>query len=108
MSRRNSLIELHVAVVLFGLAGLFGKWLALSPFIIVLGRVFFASLVLGLILAAKKQSFKITPRKNYWVFLSLGVLLAVHWVCFFQSIQVSTVAVGLLSYSSFPLFTAFI
>ena len=108
MSRRNSLIELHVAVVLFGLAGLFGKWLTLSPFIIVLGRVFFASLVLGLILAAKKQSFKITPRKSYGVFLSLGVLLAVHWVCFFQSIQVSTVAVGLLSYSSFPLFTAFI
>ncbi len=33
-----------------------------------------------------------------------GVLLAIHWVAFFQAIQVSTVAVGLLTFSSFPLF----
>jgi drug/metabolite transporter (DMT)-like permease len=33
-------------------------------------------------------------------------LLAVHWVAFFQSINVSNVAIGLLSFSSFPLFTA--
>ena len=35
-----------------------------------------------------------------------GLLLAVHWVAFFQSINVSNVAIGLLSFSSFPLFTA--
>lgn len=33
-----------------------------------------------------------------------GVLLAVHWVAFFAAIQVSTVAVGLLGFASFPLF----
>ena len=34
-----------------------------------------------------------------------GVLLALHWVSFFAAIQVSTVAVGLLGFASFPLFT---
>jgi drug/metabolite transporter (DMT)-like permease len=38
--------------------------------------------------------------------LGCGALLALHWVTFFQAIQVSTVAVGLLSYSTAPVFVA--
>ena len=34
-----------------------------------------------------------------------GVVLALHWLSFFAAIQVSTVAVGLLGFASFPLFT---
>lgn len=106
MFSKKGFIEIHIAVVLFGLAGLFGKWLELSPVIIVLGRVFFASIALGSILILSKQNLKKLPAK-YTIFLFfLGMLLAFHWICFFRSIQVSTVAVGLLSYSSFPLFTA--
>ncbi len=107
MQKRQSLIEIHSAVVLFGLAGLFGKWLVLSPFIIVLGRVFFASCAIFLFLLISRQNLKIFPKANYALFVLLGFILAVHWVAFFRSIQLSTVAVGLLSYSSFPVFTAF-
>jgi drug/metabolite transporter (DMT)-like permease len=35
-----------------------------------------------------------------------GVILALHWTAFFQAIVVSNVAIGLLAFSSFPLFTA--
>ncbi len=38
-----------------------------------------------------------------WVVV-LGALLAIHWVAFFHAIQLSTVAVGVLTFSSFPLF----
>jgi len=108
MKTQRSLIEIHAAVLLFGLAGLFGKWLPLSPFIIVLGRVAFASLTLALILILSKQSFKISQTKDYFLLFFLGFTLAAHWVSFFKSIQVSTVAIGLLSYSSFPVFTVFL
>lgn len=108
MSGKRSLFEIHLAVLLFGLAGLFGKWLALSPVIIVLGRVFFASLALALIFLFARQSLRISPRKNYLLFFLLGLILSIHWISFFKSIQVSTVAVGLLSYSIFPIFTAFL
>ena len=37
-----------------------------------------------------------------------GIVLALHWVSFFAAIQVSTVAVGLLGFASFPLFTLLI
>jgi len=36
-TKRSALVSLHAAVLLFGFAGLFGKWLALSPELIVLG-----------------------------------------------------------------------
>ena len=41
-NKTKSLIEIHIAVLLFGLAGLFGKLISLPSTIIVLGRVFFA------------------------------------------------------------------
>ncbi|MEE8377157.1 MAG: DMT family transporter [Candidatus Aminicenantaceae bacterium] len=108
MKKKRSLAEIHVAVVLFGIAGLFGKWIALAPSIIVLGRVFFASITLALILLISKQTIIFPKKSTYFLLVSLGFLLAVHWTVFFKSIQISTVAVGLLSYSSFPVFTAFL
>ncbi len=108
MENKRSLAEIHVAVVLFGIAGLFGKWIPLTPSIIVFGRVFFASIALAFILLISKQSLFFKIKSTYYLLVSLGFLLAVHWTVFFQSIQISTVAVGLLSYSSFPVFTAFL
>lgn len=107
MSHQRSLGEIHVAVLLFGLAGLFGKWLLISPILIVLGRVFFASLTLAFILWISRESIRIVPSITYIYFFLLGLLLSVHWITFFQSIQVSTVAVGLLSFSCYPVLTAF-
>jgi len=108
MKKQKSLVEIHLAVLLFGLAGLFGKWLPISPLIIVLGRVFFASITLALLLRLSKQSLKISPKKNYLYLILLGFILSIHWVSFFKSIQVSTVTIGLLSFSAYPVFTTFL
>lgn len=109
MNKQTNLLEIHTAVLLFGLAGLFGKWLIeLSPITIVLGRVFFASLTLAIFLLFSKQSLNISPAKNYLILIFLGLILSIHWISFFKSIQVSTVAVGLLSFSSYPIFTTFL
>lgn len=101
-------MEIHAAVLLFGTAGLFGKWLLISPFIIVLGRVFFASLSLAFIIGLSGKRRLILPGNDYFYFILLGFILAIHWVSFFQSIQVSTVAVGLLAFSTYPVFTTFL
>jgi len=108
MSKRKSLIEIHFAVLLFGLAGLFGKWITLSPIIIVFGRVLFASITLGIFLLIKEQKIWFSFRKAGFLLGILGIILSFHWITFFQSIKVSTVAIGLLSYSSFPIFTSFL
>lgn len=96
---------LHGAVFLFGMAGLFGKWVALGALLIVFGRVLFATAALGLVLAFRKR-FILPSRRAAWLLAACGALLVMHWAAFFHSIQVSTVSVGLLAYSTAPVFAA--
>jgi drug/metabolite transporter (DMT)-like permease len=106
--KRHGLLEIHIAVILFGLSGLFGKLLTLPPLVIVFGRTFFAFLTLSIILAGFKIPFRVNSRRDFFVLILLGIILAVHWITFFHSIQISTVAVGLLTFSTFPIFVTFI
>lgn len=106
--QNKSLLEIHTAVLFFGLAGLFGKLILLPALIIVLGRVFFAAVFLVLLSLYLKQNLKLNQKKDYFYLFLLGIILAIHWWTFFQAIQVSTVAVGLLTYSTFPIFVTFL
>ena len=101
------MLEIHIAVLLFGLAGLFGKLLVLPPLVIVFGRTFFASLTLGAILFFSTTQHRAKSRQDLMVLVLLGAILAIHWITFFHSIQISTVAVGLLTFSTFPVFVTF-
>ena len=105
--KRPGLIEIHFAVLLFGLAGLFGKFLFLSPLVIVFGRTSFAALTLSAILFYSKTQICTKSIQDFTVLILLGILLAIHWITFFHAIQISTVAVGLLTFSTFPVFVTF-
>ncbi|MCP4719832.1 MAG: EamA family transporter [Desulfobacteraceae bacterium] len=102
------MVKIHLAVFLFGFAGLFGKFLSCSPFIIVLGRTFFAAISLFVYAKMFSRTNLGCFDRTSFVFLILqGILLACHWVTFFLAIQISSVAVGLVTFSSFPLFVTF-
>jgi drug/metabolite transporter (DMT)-like permease len=99
-SRQSALASLHFAVLLFGFAGLFGKWIAQPATTIVLGRTLIAAVALGVLLRVRGDA-----RGGFeWRLAANGAVLAVHWVAFFQAIQMSNVAIGLLGFASFPLF----
>ncbi len=106
--RLKGLVEIHAGVLLFGLVGLFGKLISLPPMIIVFGRVLFASLSLFLLLVFWGKSIRLKRKRHYLYMGSLGFILAVHWTSFFESIRLSTVAIGLLTFSTFPVFVAFL
>jgi drug/metabolite transporter (DMT)-like permease len=100
-------LKIHLAVLLFGFSGLFGKWVQQPAYIIVLGRLFFAVCGLGIFGFFKKgalQRFK--EIKNRKVLIWSGLLLGFHWVTFFESIRLSSVGIGLLTFSTFPVFTS--
>ena len=90
------------------MAGLFGKLVAQPAVIIVLGRVFFGAIALLILYSYRGQSIRLKQRKDYLWFSLFGFILAIHWLTFFHSIQISSVAIGLLTYSTCPVFTAFI
>lgn len=103
----KSYLEVHLAVFLFGMTGLFGKFLSISPLIIVLGRVFVSAIFIFLWLKIKNESLKLNSKEDIKSLIVNGVLLAIHWTTFFASIQLSNVAIGLLTFSTFPVFVSF-
>lgn len=97
--------SLQFSVMLFGGASIFGALLPLNPFLLVWGRTAWAMLFLMLLVYLNKEKINFSKKENYLNALVLGVILAIHWTSFFQSIQMANVAVAVLTFSSFPLFT---
>jgi drug/metabolite transporter (DMT)-like permease len=93
-------LGLHGSVLLFALAGIIGKTLALTPVVVVAGRSAFAAVTLFAIIAFQGRIRQV-PRSGLIVIS--GVVLAVHWATFFQAIDCAGVGVALVSYSTYPL-----
>ena len=104
----KGVISTHTAVILFGSAGVFGKMLSLSPLLIVFGRVAFSALFLTVFNLVHQQKHANPKGCDRLLILLSGLVLAIHWISFFHAIQVSSVAVGLLSFATFPVFSVFL
>ena len=107
-SKKRAILSVNIAVFLFGLVGLFAKSIRLSALEMTFWRVLFSSGALGLFMLATRQSFRVRCRRDALVLAGAGVVLALHWWSFLGAIQVSTVAIGTITFSSFPLFIAFL
>ena len=105
---QRELISIHMAVLLFGVAGLFGKFLQLPPAMIVFGRTLFAGIALLIVLRLLKTDLRVKNGRHLLGFFCMGAILAVHWTSFFYAVQISTVAIALLTYASFPIFVTFL
>lgn len=105
---KQALVALHSAVLLFALSGLFAKWLNLPAIVIVFGRAFFAAITIAIfVLLFKKQSLK-CDKSTLLALAVTGGILAFHWGSFFQAIKVSSVAIGLITFATFPVFVSFL
>lgn len=105
---RLSLIQLHFSVLLAGGAGLFAKFVEASPAVITCGRTLFGSAALAVVALLIQSDLRVRCRKDLLMLAGSGAILALHWFSFFVAIRVSTVAIGLLAFSSFPLFVTFL
>ena len=106
--KKRGILAVNLAVLLFGLVGLFAKWIRLPAIAITFGRVLFSSLALGLYLLLRRQSFRVARPGDRLLLAAAGGILALHWWAFLQSIQLSSVAIGTITFSSFPLFVTFL
>lgn len=106
--RKNPFLTLQLAVMLFGLSGVLSRSLTVSPVTIAEGRVLCSSVILFAILRFKGVSLSAESRRDDALTILAGLLLAVHWTAFFQSVQVASVAIGTITYATFPLFLLFL
>jgi drug/metabolite transporter (DMT)-like permease len=94
-------------VVILGLTGVFGKLISLSAIHLVWYRMGIAFISIAIFLAFKKQLFSVS-KKDFFGLLGVGALVTFHWLCFFESIKVSTVSVAVVCLATSSLFSALI
>lgn len=107
-NNRKDILYLHIAVMLFSISGVVGQFVEVPSILVAMGRVVCSSIILLMIALVKKDHLKLQTKRDYLIIMATGVVLAIHWTTFFQSIQVSSVAIGTITFSTFPLFLTFI
>ncbi|OUS30254.1 EamA family transporter [Gammaproteobacteria bacterium 45_16_T64] len=105
---KSSLISVHISVLILGGTGLFSKLVELPATDIITYRSAIAAISLFAILLITRGTMIIRNAKHLLLMLGLGVLLAIHWVSYFYSMQVSGVAVGMVALFTYPVITVFI
>ncbi len=106
--KKHAILYVNIAVLLFGAAGLFAKWIHLPAIGITFGRVFFSSLALLIYILISKRSLRLKGKKDLLLMICAGIVLGLHWWAFMTAIQISTVAIGTITFATFPLFVTFL
>ena len=105
---RKNVILLHIAVMCFSCSGVIGQYVQVPAVQVAMGRVICSSLLLLAISLVCKDKLTLDSKKDYGLMILTGVVMAIHWSSFFQSIQTSSVAIGTITFSTFPLFLTFL
>jgi drug/metabolite transporter (DMT)-like permease len=100
------IIELNIALLLISTSGVLGRYINLAPPVTIWFRAVLAAIVIGLYCWKMGGSLKFDIRKNGISFLFGSLFLGIHWITYFYSLQLSNVAIAMLSLFTFPVITA--
>jgi drug/metabolite transporter (DMT)-like permease len=100
-------VRLHLSILLAGFTGVFGKLILLNEGLLVWYRMFFAALLMAVLLTAAKR-LKLLSMNNATTVVATGLLLMLHWVCFYGSIKYANISVGVVCFASTSFFTALV
>jgi len=101
---KQAYLKLHIALVLAGFTGIFGKLITLNAGLISWYRLFLSALIMLLFFAIKGFP-SITNAARLKIGFT-GLLLGIHWVLFYGSIKYSNVSVGVVCFALSSFFNA--
>lgn len=96
---------LLVGCVLWGTSPLFAKLIQLSPGAIIFARSLLSAGALVALGFIFKDAFKVKSKKDANLIVAISILMTLHLVTYYESIQASTVAVAIIALFSYPAFT---
>jgi drug/metabolite transporter (DMT)-like permease len=108
--KNKNLLLLHFIVLIWGWSPILGKLINIEG-VIAYQLVWFRMLITVFTVAAYliivKQSIKIS-RKDFLRLIGIGSIIAFHWFCFYNAINVSNVSVTLVAFATGTLFTSIV
>lgn len=102
---KKSYLLLHLAVVLAGFTGVFGKLISLNEGLLVWYRLLFSVIILFLLLKLLRIRYTISSREKLAI-AKIGLLIMLHWLFFYASIKYSNISIGVVCYCLTSFFTA--
>jgi drug/metabolite transporter (DMT)-like permease len=106
--QQQSLLYLHIAVLLFGGTALFAKLINLNALDITVYRAAIAGIAILLLLFFQKKNIRLRTKKDYLIAFFLGVTVGIHWVTYFAGMQMAGIAIGMIAFFTYPVITVFI
>jgi len=100
-------IHLHFLVFIAGFTAVLGELISNSSVSIVWHRMLIASILTIFFILLRKKSLKINL-KQLLKFSFLGLIIALHWITFFEGIEQSNISVTLAMFSTAAFFTSFL
>ena len=100
-------LQLHIAVILFGLTAILGDLISISAVPLVWWRVLIASVSLLFFIQLGRKLKELSP-STIRLFLGIGCIVGLHWMCFYGSIKLANASVALITMATTTFFTAII
>jgi len=101
----KNILQLNLAMLLVSTSGVLGRAVTLPPVVTIGWRALLAVVFLLLFLKWKSISLIIERKDRLKVFLG-GILMGIHWVAYFKALQLSNVAIGMLTIFTYPALTS--
>lgn len=100
-------LHLHFLVFIAGFTAILGELITIGSLQLVWYRMAIAGILMFLFIKLVKLKLRIT-KKSFLLFSIAGVIIALHWVTFFESINQANVSIALAMFSSGAFFASFI
>jgi drug/metabolite transporter (DMT)-like permease len=104
---QTAYIQIHIAVILFGFTAILGDLIQLPAVVLVWWRVLITSVSLLFFIKFGKSLIQI-PKKQIRTYIIIGILIGLHWICFYGAIKLSNASIALVCMSTTSLFTSII
>ena len=101
----KSYLHLHVIVFIWGFTAVLGKLISLEALDLVLYRMLFASVIMTFVVLFNKEKIRV-PFNVLIGFIVSGIIIALHWLTFYQAIKVSNVSITLACLSTGAFFAS--
>ena len=101
----KSYLHLHVIVFIWGFTAVLGKLISLEALDLVWYRMLFASVIMTFVVLFNKEKIRV-PLNVFIGFIVSGIIIALHWLTFYQAIKVSNVSITLACLSTGAFFAS--
>lgn len=102
---KKALIQLHIAVLLWGFTGVLGKLISLDAPMLVWYRMLLTAVFVLIILLVSKKWMRVEG-KGVQKLATIGALMAAHWIAFYAAIKFSNASIALVCLSTASVFTS--